>query len=605
LASSGGFDEHVRADLELAEGGIRSLWQVGEGGALVCRWADARGAGRVPPTAAAVASAIEHAEAMPAPNLRGCRVVAVGAAGGSDCIWPLALCDDGSAWLGELPVEPLAGILRGEFGSLAALESRLVVVGATHDLVRVRPVEPADPDIALSRRIELLGSGLRVEYDAQAAPGLLAGIGPMVLTPLVALGVGMSVLVFLIARELAESAARQRRLSALGEDLRRRDRDIQRGRAEAEAASAAKSDLLRRTSHNIRSPLTNIIGTTDLLLSRGAGDEEWAQQLRSVHSSAQHLLALANELLDLAHAESGRVSIAMEDVDIAGLLGELLDAFRPRVNPRRVELAVRWESAAPLSVRTDPTRIREILTNLLDNAVRHTERGGVVIGAAADAEHGTLTLRVSDTGPGIAADRLPRLFEADAGVARREGAHGAGLGLAITRHLTAALGGTIEASSVSGGGTTFTLRLRTAVVWPARAVGAAEASAAPGVRALVVDDAAEVRHYMLSRLEREGICAVEAGSRADAVAAAKADARFDIVFLDMHLLDSGGGECLAALRPLLPRAMFVAFTGDAGAEARAGCLTMGFDAYLPKPFNDGQLASVLAAWREAQDRRAA
>jgi len=323
-----------------------------------------------------------------------------------------------------------------------------------------------------------------------------------------------------------------------------------------------------------------------------------------VHASAQHLLALANDLLDLARTESGRISVAMDDVDVAALLDGMLESFRARADRRRVGLAARWETDAPLSVRTDPTRLREILTNLLDNAVRHTEAGEVLVTAGADAQRGTLTLRVCDTGPGIAPERLSRLFEAGGGCEPGEVTHGAGLGLAITRHLTAALGGELAVSSVVGQGTVFTLRLQVAPIREAVRPWPAERGAALAYAALVVDDACEVREFMRARLGPEGVRVAGAGSCDEALATVRAGAVFDLVLLDLHLAGASGRECLAALRPLLPGAAFVAFTGDAGPGARARCLAHGFDGYLAKPFREDELAAVLALLGERRTRAA-
>lgn len=577
--------------LEGAGPGVASLWSIGDGEPAL-RWRSHDASNKHPPRPWTIAGALAEARAMQAPNVGRCRVVPFADAHTPTAVWIVATLPDGSAWLGEMRVGPLLVILRERLGALANLECTLRVGASSVDLpVATRPGQSARGQVE-SRAVPMLGGALQLDYSAAATGDPLAGVRSVVLPPLLALGAGFTVLLFLVTRELAGSSERERSLQRLSDELARRDRDVRRGRAEALAASAAKTDLLRRTSHNIRSPLTNILGSVELLLSGAAAEPERARHLRAVQTSARHLLALANELLELARTESGRTSVAAEDVDIVALLEDLVESFQARTSHRAVRLGLAWLSPAPDSVGMVPTKVREILTNLLDNAVRHTERGRILL--EAEARGAWLTLRVSDTGCGIEASRLPRLFEPGEQPSGPDDLRaGAGLGLTITKHLVTSLGGTIEVESTVGSGSAFTVRLPIA---QSERVASLRAGGGPRPRtALVVDDAPEVRLLVRARLEAEGFSVCEAGSLAEAaVAAGRCGVAPEhlVVFLDINLPDADGLAALPVVRASLPGAVVVALTGDVDREA--ACLGAGFDGFLPKPFTARQLSSVLA-----------
>lgn len=443
--------------------------------------------------------------------------------------------------------------------------------------------------LAMGMAATVLGAGGVYALTRDATPSTLRAI---VAAAVLALGLIASVSAFVLIRVVRASALRERRLRKLGRDLHRRDRDIQRRRAEAEAASAAKSDMLRRTSHNIRSPLTGILGITETLLERVTSGEE-RSQLSTVRSSARYLLALANDLLDLARAESGRAGTAACDTEPTGLLEEIIAGMREQAESKGLTLAVRWTGAVPAVIRVDPTRVREILTNLLDNAVRHTSRGGVSLAARVERKTQELHLEVIDTGEGIEPERLATMLasdESDPQFSPERGTHG--LGLAITQHLISAMGGAITIDSRERLGTVVSLVLP---VGPVRWGEPPDLRAAcgEGASVLVVDDAQEIRQFMRLAMGRVGLAVRAAGSGGEALSAAASGGSCRLVFLDQHLAETTGVELLDRLRGTLPDAAFVALTGDTGPDAERRYLDAGFDAYLSKPFTQGQLLALL------------
>ncbi|MCC7389102.1 MAG: response regulator [Phycisphaerales bacterium] len=410
------------------------------------------------------------------------------------------------------------------------------------------------------------------------------------------------------ARMLRAVRRREAAMGRMAEDLRRRDRDIEHRRAKAEAASAAKTVVLRRASHNMRSPLSSILGLTDALIARTPPGPS-RKQLRTVRSSAQHLLDLANELLDMARTEAGGTATNARSINPAELLEEIAETFTDRAKAKGVALWVSWRGEAPASVFLDPKRLREVLVNFIDNAVRHTSRGAIGIEARAEPRDGSLTIEITDTGEGVDPDRLQRLLAADdlpTHSSPDRGTHG--LGLAITRHLVTAMGGKMEINSRVGVGTNIALRLPASPVRmaapgapPARAVGP---SPDPPEGVMVIDDAPEIRHFMKVALAEHRVDAHLAGSVEEAVNAAGSSG-FRLVFLDQHLGATDGASMLADLRAAMPGAAFIALTSDITPDAMRQYRAAEFDGVLPKPFEPRELGEILDRFLPRRARRAA
>lgn len=236
-------------------------------------------------------------------------------------------------------------------------------------------------------------------------------------------------------------------------------RDLEAARVAAEGAAEAKSMFLATMSHEVRTPLTSMLASAELL---DDGELSPSQQhlLGIMHRSGQRLLRLVSDILDVSRLEAGRLSLTVESISVAALLDEVLAWARPQADARELELSLVIAPGTPERLQADPLRVAQVVTNLVGNAVKFTDTGQVRLrlDPAELTGESALRITVEDTGPGIAPDQLERVFEsftqADGSRTRRHG--GAGLGLAICRELIELLGGTLEATSELGTGSTFT-----------------------------------------------------------------------------------------------------------------------------------------------------
>jgi PAS domain S-box-containing protein len=255
-------------------------------------------------------------------------------------------------------------------------------------------------------------------------------------------------------------------MSAIREftDSERVERTLQEKNAEPERASRAKDQFLATMSHELRTPLNAIIGFTGTLLMQLPGPltTDQDQQLRTVQSSAKHLLSLINDLLDLAKIESGKVEIDLQAVPVAEVMREVCTSLQPAAQKKALTLTLRLPDAA-LTLHTDRRSLRQILVNLTNNAIKFTERGEVCLDVARGEDAGAPAILISvvDTGTGIRQEDQARLFEAFGKIARggAKSAEGTGLGLHLSRKLAELLGGNISLSSTYGSGSRFTLSL--------------------------------------------------------------------------------------------------------------------------------------------------
>jgi signal transduction histidine kinase len=243
-------------------------------------------------------------------------------------------------------------------------------------------------------------------------------------------------------------------------ELRLKSRQLDEARRAAEAAAQAKSDFLANMSHEFRSPLTSIIGFSGLMLAGGRLAERELSFTQRIQSASQHLLEMVNEVLDYSRLESGHIELNPETVTLKPLLEEVQALFVERAATKGVGLDLRIAPDAPAQAVVDVQALRQILINLVSNAVKFTETGRVSLELEVD-RRGRLGFLVRDTGPGIPADRLGRIFErftqADSSISRNHG--GTGLGLAISQHLAELMGASLGVSSTPGVGSVFELRL--------------------------------------------------------------------------------------------------------------------------------------------------
>jgi PAS domain S-box-containing protein len=375
----------------------------------------------------------------------------------------------------------------------------------------------------------------------------------------------------------------------------------------AEAANRAKSDFLANMSHEIRTPMNGILGMTELAL-RANQDPTQHEYLSAIRTSAEALLRVINDILDFSKIEAGKLDLENVPFALRETLGSTVALLTPRAQEKGLELTWQVVEEVPDVLMGDSLRLRQVLFNLVGNAIKFTERGGVALRVEAEVDGEDVLLRcaVRDTGIGIPADKVAAIFQpfaqADNSTTRRYG--GTGLGLTISSRLVAMMGGSLGMDSKVGEGSTFhfSARLRRASSVTPGPVSPSDPgrslTAVAALRILLAEDNPINQLVARSLLTREGHQVTVVPNGAEAVAALRRQA-FDLVLMDVQMPEMDGFEATAALRAeergSVRRTPVIALTAHAMSGDRERCLAAGMDGYVTKPIRPKELLRAIAA----------
>lgn len=399
-------------------------------------------------------------------------------------------------------------------------------------------------------------------------------------------------------KELKEAAA------LLEERVEQRTRELKEAKDAAEAASRCKSDFLANVSHELRTPLNAVLGFSELLMET-VQDETSYEHLKAIQASGSGLLVLINDILDLSKIEAGKISLEEQDTDLGLLVNEISTLYQLQAKQKGVHFKVELTGSYQRRVRLDEVRLRQILVNLVGNAVKFTHQGSVTLSLfVGEGESGQAMVRaaVSDSGVGIPEDQLDMIFEAFVQKMAQDSKvyGGTGLGLSISRRLAELMGGSLEVESCLSSGSTFTLHIP-AVEFACETCLEAEPpkeqsydGLLDGKTILVVDDVLLNRKLVVGFLKKQNVKILQAETGTQGVEVARA-ALPDIILMDMLMPEMDGHEAATILKndPFTRHIPIIALTASAMREEKEKCRMAGCDAHLSKPVTKKVLLSAL------------
>ena len=410
------------------------------------------------------------------------------------------------------------------------------------------------------------------------------------------------------------------KLASFSEEMRRNEEQLRQARDEAQSANLAKSAFLANMSHEIRTPMTAIIGFADLLLNPAILPEQIHDYVHTIRRNGEHLLAVINDILDISKVEAGRMQIERLPISPIQLAREVIRSMCPRASKKHLSLELICRTSLPRMMHTDPTRVRQILMNLIGNAIKFTEKGGVrvVLSMHKAKSDWALHLEVIDTGIGISPEQLSKLFEpfaqADVTTTRKFG--GTGLGLTISKQLAKLLGGDITLTSAPNAGSNFLVELPVdasdarSLIDPIEAdaskstqhhreaISEVSVSDLQGVRILLAEDGLDNQRLLSFHLTRAGaiVDIADNGRLACQMASQSLEQNepFLVVLMDMQMPEMDGYVATRQLRQEGYRLPILALTAHAESGSREKCMSAGCDAFAVKPVNRSQLLTMCA-----------
>lgn len=420
--------------------------------------------------------------------------------------------------------------------------------------------------------------------------------------------------------DISERKTAERQLREYAAALEANNKALEEFYRQAEAATRAKSQFLANMSHEIRTPMTAILGYTELLLEdlqQHGKSPDQLEALRTIQRNGNHLLELINDILDLAKIEAGRLEVERKPVVLRELLEEVAALMQVRAEAKNLPLILDLQPPLPVTITSDPLRLRQILINLLGNAIKFTEAGEVRLRVRlTEPSAGSHQLRIGviDTGIGITPEQMARLFQpfsqGDSSTTRKYG--GTGLGLTISRRLAQLLGGDVTAESTPGQGSAFTVTIdaspvafatekaassETAEISGEAAKPAPAASVRLEAKILLAEDAPDNQRLIGFLLRKAGATVTAVGNGREAVDAAltawQKGEPYDVILMDMQMPEMDGYQATQLLRSQDYPGLIVALTANAMAEDEIRCLGIGCNAYLSKPIRREHLLAKL------------
>ncbi len=404
------------------------------------------------------------------------------------------------------------------------------------------------------------------------------------------------------------------------DDRKRVETEMKRAKDEAEGASRAKTQFLANMSHEIRTPLSAILGFSELLLNQNQPPEERHQAITTIRRNGEQLLHLINEILDISKVESGKLEVENVRVDCLQLLQEIRSLYHLKCSEKSLSFMIECGANIPSMISTDPVRLRQILTNLIGNSLKFTEKGSIRVQIEGVTnmlrpELTELVFRVVDTGIGISPEGAKRLFQpfmqADSSTTRRFG--GTGLGLALSRKLARSLGGDVQLISSSPEGTEFEIRIackglgqtrlpigHLTEAWRSHApIEETTGTCLKGLKLLLVDDAPD-NQVLISRFLKMAGASVDVASNGQEAVDRALQGAYDLILMDIQMPGMDGYTATSILRQEDMKCPIIALTAHALKTERIKCLAAGFDDHLSKPINRVHLITSVARWVEAK-----